>query len=116
MIAIRQAGDAAVLLQAAGPAGDSPAAGNEVASIAAAIRAADLPGVVDVVPGAQTVLVTFAPGSQDAAALGDRLRQLAAGAAGLTPDAAGRPGASEAAAGVPGASQRRPGCGYRHRV
>ncbi len=81
--------------------------GNGAASIAAAIRAADVPGLIDVVPGAQTVLVTFAPGSQDAAALADRLRQLAGDPAAIPSDAASGSGASEPA------SAR---CRDRHRV
>ena len=57
---IASAGDAALLLAAGS---DDHQGGNEAASVAAAIRAAALPGVIDIVPGAQTVLVTFAPGS-----------------------------------------------------
>ncbi len=36
---------------------------NVAARLAAATRAAGLPGVIDIVPGASTVLVTFEPGS-----------------------------------------------------
>ncbi len=71
---IASAGDAALLLAAGS---DDLQGGNEAASIAAAIRAAALPGVIDIVPGAQTVLVTFAPGSWAAPELAGRLRQLA---------------------------------------
>ncbi len=71
---IASAGDAALLLAAG--SGDHQG-GNEAASIAAAIRAAALPGVIDIVPGAQTVLVTFAPGSWAGPELAGRLRQLA---------------------------------------
>ena len=70
---IRQAGDAALLLDLT----DSDArAGNGPAGIAAAIRAAELPGVVDVVPAAATVLVTVRPGG-DLADLAARLGALA---------------------------------------
>jgi KipI family sensor histidine kinase inhibitor len=50
------AGDAAVLLE---PDGGRPAA------LAAALTAAALPGVLDVIPGAATVLVSFEPGALD---------------------------------------------------
>jgi KipI family sensor histidine kinase inhibitor len=45
------------------------------------VRSAALPGVVDVVPGAQTVLVRVAPGSWDLADLAARVLALAEGAA-----------------------------------
>ncbi len=45
---------------------------------AAAIRAAGLSGVIDVVPGARTVLVTLEPGSWATAELSERLQSLAA--------------------------------------
>ncbi len=51
----RPAGDAALLVDAAGRA----------AELAAAIRAAGLAGLLDVVPGAGTVLITTEPGSRD---------------------------------------------------
>jgi KipI family sensor histidine kinase inhibitor len=62
------AGDAAVLLELAtaraAEAGTEPAvSAGTAARLAAAVRSAGLPGVVDVVPGAQTVLVTVEPGS-----------------------------------------------------
>ncbi len=63
MITIKGAGDAALLLQVSQPVQASHQGGNAAASIAAAIRAADVPGVIDVVPGALTVLVTFRPGA-----------------------------------------------------
>ena len=62
--------------------------GNGAASIAAAIRDAGLPGVIEVVPGAATVLVTFEPGSWLAAMLMDRLRDLAIAAKGFPASAA----------------------------
>jgi KipI family sensor histidine kinase inhibitor len=62
------AGDAAVLLE---PAGERPAA------LAAAITAAGLPGVLDVIPGAATVLVTVEPGSWEPAELSRRLAGIA---------------------------------------
>jgi KipI family sensor histidine kinase inhibitor len=62
------AGDAAVLLA---PADERPAA------LAAAITAAGLPGVLDVIPGAATVLVSVEPGSWEPAELGRRLAGLA---------------------------------------
>lgn len=73
---IRPAGDAALLLDAAADGADQ--VGNEAARLAAAIRAAALPGVVDVVPGAATVLVSYEPGGWDAADLASRLRDVAA--------------------------------------
>jgi KipI family sensor histidine kinase inhibitor len=73
---IRQAGDAALLLPVA--AGSSAKRwGNGAARIAAAIRAAALPGVLDVVPAAATVLVTVEPGSWVLADLAERLGELA---------------------------------------
>jgi KipI family sensor histidine kinase inhibitor len=80
---IRPAGDAALLLAAA--AGDANQEGNEAARLAAVIRAATLPGVVDVLPGAATVLVSYEPGGWDAADLAGRLRDLAAGPAPALP-------------------------------
>jgi KipI family sensor histidine kinase inhibitor len=62
----RPAGDAALLLQAEGLA----------ARLAAAIVAERLSGVVDVVPGAGTVLVTTQPGALDLPALAARLLAL----------------------------------------
>jgi KipI family sensor histidine kinase inhibitor len=62
------AGDAAVLLDLA----DTGSA----AQVAAAIRAAGLPGVRDVIPGAATVLVTVGPGNWDTADLSSRLTGL----------------------------------------
>ena len=47
------AGDAALLVEADGPA----------SGLAAAIAAQGWPGVLDVIPGARTVLVTVRPGS-----------------------------------------------------
>jgi KipI family sensor histidine kinase inhibitor len=73
--AIRPAGDAALLLETA--AGDADQEGNAAARLAAVIRAAALPGVVDVVPGAVTVLVSYEPGGWDAADLASRLGAVA---------------------------------------
>jgi KipI family sensor histidine kinase inhibitor len=70
---IRQAGDAALLLEATG----ADQEGNGPARIAAAIQAAALPGVVDVVPAAATVLVAVEPGSWELGGLAVRLRELA---------------------------------------
>ncbi|MGB6457886.1 MAG: carboxyltransferase domain-containing protein, partial [Streptosporangiaceae bacterium] len=58
MITIRPAGDAALLLEIAADADDNHPDGNGAARLAAAIRAAALPEVVDVVPAAATVLVS----------------------------------------------------------
>ena len=60
------AGDAALLVEADGPA----------SGLAAAIAAQGWPGVLDVIPGARTVLVTVRPGSWDLAALGGQIRGL----------------------------------------
>jgi len=61
--AARAAGDAALLVQAEAAAG----------ALAAALRAARLPGVLDVIPGARTVLVTTEPGSWELGALAERV-------------------------------------------
>jgi KipI family sensor histidine kinase inhibitor len=91
VIITRRAGDAALLLEA-GPAASSPHhGGNGAAAIAATIRAADLPGVIDIVPGAVTVLVTFAPGSWPVPALSARLAELAAAAPAVPAAAASEP-------------------------
>jgi KipI family sensor histidine kinase inhibitor len=76
---VRAAGDAALLL-ATGTRADQD--GNGAATVAALIRAADLPGVIDVVPGAATVLVSVEPGSWALPALAARLTELATAAAG----------------------------------
>jgi KipI family sensor histidine kinase inhibitor len=70
---IRQAGDAALLLVLTDTDDEQ---GNGPARIAAAIRAAALPGVVDVVPAARTVLVTIEPGSWELGGLAGQLREL----------------------------------------
>jgi allophanate hydrolase subunit 1 len=62
----RRAGDAALLLRADGAAGP----------LAAAIAAQGYAGVVDVVPGADTVLVTTAPGVADLDDLAGHLSAL----------------------------------------
>jgi KipI family sensor histidine kinase inhibitor len=62
----RAAGDAALLVPASvwpAPASTRPA--RPATGLATAIRVARLPGVLDVVPGAQTVLVRVEPGSWD---------------------------------------------------
>jgi KipI family sensor histidine kinase inhibitor len=76
------AGDAAVLLE---PGPGRPAA------LAAAITAAAWPGVLDVIPGAATVLVTFEPGAFSPAELARRTDHLPVRAAPL----AARPPAVE---------------------
>ncbi|HTA07825.1 MAG TPA: urea amidolyase family protein [Streptosporangiaceae bacterium] len=82
---VRAAGDAALVLDT-GPIETGTAKtdqdGNGAATVAALIRAADLPGVIDVVPGAATVLVSVEPGSWDLARLAARLTELARAAAG----------------------------------
>jgi KipI family sensor histidine kinase inhibitor len=82
VIAIRPAGDAALLLET--PAGDADQEGNGAARLAAAIRAAALPGVTDVVPGAATVLVGYEPGG-DPAGLASQLRDVASAPAPALP-------------------------------
>jgi KipI family sensor histidine kinase inhibitor len=74
------AGDAAVLLE---PADERPAA------LAAAITTARLPGVLDVIPGAATVLVTVEPGSWEPAELRRRLAGIVAPAGSPAAAAAG---------------------------
>ncbi|HEY2549617.1 MAG TPA: 5-oxoprolinase/urea amidolyase family protein [Streptosporangiaceae bacterium] len=64
---VRPAGDASLLV----------CAGDEAAALAAAVRALRLPGVLDVIPGASTVLVTTEPGSWDLTGLAARLSALA---------------------------------------
>jgi KipI family sensor histidine kinase inhibitor len=76
VIQIRPAGDAALLVAAPATHRD----GNGAASIAAVVRSAALEGVIDVVPGAASVLVTVEPGSWTAAELAARLSELAAAA------------------------------------
>jgi KipI family sensor histidine kinase inhibitor len=70
--AIRSAGDAALLLETPAMQKDR----NGAAVIAATIRAAALPGVIEVVPGAASVLVMIEPGTWTMAALADRLMTL----------------------------------------
>ena len=72
MTTIRSAGDAALLLETS----TTHKGGNGAAVIAAFIRAAALPGVIEVVPGAASVLVTIEPGTWATAALADRLSTL----------------------------------------
>ena len=91
MITIKRAGDAALLLETGAAVTDGHAGGNGAAAIAVAIRAAGLSGVIDVVPGAATVLVTFEPGSWPAARLAHRLRELAIAAPTVPASAASEP-------------------------
>jgi len=91
VITIKSAGDAALLLETSDAGTGGQHGGNEAAAIAAAIRIAALPGVIDVVPGAATVLVTFEPGSSPAARLTDRLAGLAAGATAAAASGSGAP-------------------------
>jgi len=79
VIAVKSAGDAALLLEITPLVLD----GNAAARIAAVIRAAAVPGVIDVVPGASTVLVTFRPGED----LASELLRLAGGASPAGPQA-----------------------------
>ncbi|HEV8221217.1 MAG TPA: allophanate hydrolase subunit 1, partial [Streptosporangiaceae bacterium] len=65
MITARPAGDAALLVEA----------GDQAVPLAAAVRAAALPGVIDVITGAVTVLLVTEPG-QDLAALAATVGQL----------------------------------------
>ena len=67
MTRVRAAGDAALLLESAG---------HRPATLAAAVTSAALPGVLDVIPGAATVLVTFQPGLADQDQLADVLERL----------------------------------------
>jgi KipI family sensor histidine kinase inhibitor len=80
VITVRAAGDAALLLETGPPdvPGDPAGAGTWPAGLAAAIRAADLPGVIDVVPGARTVLVSFEPASPARSELAGLLGRLPA--------------------------------------
>ena len=71
------AGDAAVLLDLS-DSGDRDSAARTAAQLAAAISAAKLPGVLDVIPGACTVLVTTEPGSWDTRDLAARLLDIVA--------------------------------------
>ncbi len=82
---VRAAGDAALLLATDTRADQD---GNGAATVAALIRAADLPGVIDVVPGAATVLVSVEPGSWALDALAAQLTELASQAAGSQATAA----------------------------
>jgi KipI family sensor histidine kinase inhibitor len=68
----RTAGDAALLWEADGPPG----------ALAAAVRAKRLPGVLDAVAGARTVLVITEPGSWDLDALASRVAAVPVSPAG----------------------------------
>lgn len=80
MITIRSAGDAALLVDVRPQVFDGAGQdGNEAARLAAAITAAALTGVIDIVPGAATVLVRFDRGVREPADLASQLRLQAAG-------------------------------------
>jgi KipI family sensor histidine kinase inhibitor len=95
VIGVKAAGDAAVLLETGPQSLHTAHDGNGAALLAAAIRAAALPGVIDVVPGAVTVLVTFDPGSWTAADLASHLTAIAAPDPGATDPGATDPGATD---------------------
>jgi KipI family sensor histidine kinase inhibitor len=76
VIRVRAAGDAALLLETDLTGGSGDDDGNGPALLAAAIRARGLPGVIDVVPGAATVLVSFEPGSWASGDLASELERL----------------------------------------
>jgi KipI family sensor histidine kinase inhibitor len=78
VIGVKAAGDAALLLETGPQALHTAHDGNGAALLAAALRAAALPGVIDVIPGAVTVLVTFDPGSWTAADLASQVTAIAA--------------------------------------
>jgi KipI family sensor histidine kinase inhibitor len=59
-----------------------------IAAAAAALRAAALPGVVEIVPAAESIGLEFAPGLVDADTLCARCATIAAEAAALTPEIA----------------------------
>jgi KipI family sensor histidine kinase inhibitor len=88
VVEIRPAGDTALLVDL-GEAGVTPAlvtpAAVTLAAYAAGVTAARLPGVLDVVPGACTVLVSFEPGSWRAGDLARQLQAISAAAAGPGP-------------------------------
>ena len=71
MIRARPAGDAALLVTAGELAGP----------LAAALRSERLPGVLDVIPGARTVLVITEPGRWDLGELEQRVTAIGASAA-----------------------------------
>jgi KipI family sensor histidine kinase inhibitor len=78
---VKAAGDAALLLETGPAAGHDDGTGapsGSPAGVTAAIRAAGLAGIIDVVPGARTVLVTFEPGSWSPGELADRLQSMPA--------------------------------------
>lgn len=78
MITVTPAGDAALLLQSDLPDPSGNQNGNAPARLAAAIRAAAIRGVIDVVPGAETVLVSYDPGNRARAELASLLARLPA--------------------------------------
>jgi KipI family sensor histidine kinase inhibitor len=90
-VTVRAAGDAALLVQA----GTEPPG---PARLRAAILAEDFPGILDIVPGAETVLVVVEPGHPGLPELAGRLRALAPEVTGVA-GVAGSGGAGVAAAG-----------------
>ena len=72
-VRVLPAGDTAVLVEVAG---DGPAASDEVLALTAALRAAALDGVLDLVPAARTVLVLGAVGV-DLEELGSEVAEIA---------------------------------------
>jgi biotin-dependent carboxylase-like uncharacterized protein len=101
---VRVAGDAALLV-------DAPGIAPELAgAVASFVAEAGLNGVLDVVPGAETVLIVTEPGSRDLGELADLVAGLRAGLrAGLAAELAGRPaggtGPGQAGHGQAGAGQ-----------
>lgn len=92
MTPLRRAGDRALLLETGDPAG--------TIAVAAALAAAGLDGVEDLVPAAATVLIRVARGT-DLAALGRRVLAAAAGARDGEGDSAGDGATAVAPCGQP---------------
>jgi KipI family sensor histidine kinase inhibitor len=82
---VRAAGDAALLVQA-GTEAPAPA------RLRAAILAENFPGILDIVPGAETVLVVVEPGRAGLPELAGRLRALASEETGMADGAEGAGG------------------------
>jgi allophanate hydrolase subunit 1 len=99
MMRVRSAGDAGLLLETP-LASATNQDGNGAATIAAFITAAALPGVIDVVPGAASVLVIAKPGSWVAADLAARLTTLASA------EASAQAGGLTGLGGVPDSDRR----------
>jgi KipI family sensor histidine kinase inhibitor len=94
-VSVRAAGDAALLVEA----GAKPGA---AARLRAVIWGQNLPGIADVIPGAETVLVTLEPGGLGLEGLAGRLRVLVA-EGGDGSDGDGGVGGNDEAIGVSGA-------------